>query len=104
MAQQVAAGNLESRARVWSQDGIGEVAAAINQMTDHLVTTQADLERTNRRLDAINRVILAADRETEIIGCGVICKQGWGYGRIVCDLCHLDGLTAVCYTQLHINN
>jgi signal transduction histidine kinase len=66
MAQQVAAGNLESRARVWSKDEIGEVAVAINQMTDHLVTTQADLERTNRRLDAINRVILAADREAEI--------------------------------------
>ncbi|MEJ2749859.1 MAG: HAMP domain-containing protein, partial [Anaerolineae bacterium] len=66
MAQQVAAGNLESRARVWSKDEIGEVAVAINQMTDHLVTTQEDLERTNRRLDAINRVILAADREAEI--------------------------------------
>lgn len=66
MAQQVAAGDLESRARVWSKDEIGEVAVAINQMTDHLVTTQEDLERTNRRLDAINRVILAADREAEI--------------------------------------
>ena len=66
MAQQVAAGDLESRARVWSKDEIGEVAVAINQMTDHLVTTQEDLERTNRQLDAINRVILAADRESKI--------------------------------------
>lgn len=66
MAQQVASGDLESRARVWSKDEIGEVAVAINKMTDHLVTTQENLERTNRRLDAINRVILAADREAEI--------------------------------------
>lgn len=66
MAQQVAAGDLESRARIWSKDEIGEVAVAINKMTDHLVTTQEDLARTNRRLDAINRVILAADREAEI--------------------------------------
>ena len=66
MAQQVADGDLESRARVWSKDEIGEVAVSINKMTDHLVTTQADLERTNRRLDAINRVILAADGEAGI--------------------------------------
>lgn len=66
MAQRVAAGELDVRAPVWSNDEIGEVARSINTMTDHLVESQADLTRTNRRLAAINRVILAADRETEI--------------------------------------
>lgn len=66
MAQSVAAGDLEKRAPVWSNDEIGDLAIAINQMTDHLVTSQSELARTNRRLAAINQVILAADRETEI--------------------------------------
>ncbi len=66
MAQKVAEGDLEARSPVWSKDEIGEVAVAVNQMTDHLVTAQDELARTNRRLTAINRIILAADRETEI--------------------------------------
>lgn len=66
MAQEVADGRLDARARVWSNDEIGEVAIAVNTMTDHLVTTQDELARTNRRLSAINRIILAADREVEI--------------------------------------
>ncbi len=66
MAQQVAGGNLNARAHVWSKDEIGDVAAAINTMTDHLVATQNDLARSNRRLDAINRVMLAAEKEDEI--------------------------------------
>ena len=66
MALQVAEGDLEARAPVYSNDEIGEVAAAINTMTDHLVQAQTDLTRTNRRLTAINRVIQAADREREI--------------------------------------
>ncbi|HSM56960.1 MAG TPA: ATP-binding protein [Candidatus Sulfomarinibacteraceae bacterium] len=66
MAQQVAAGQLDARAPVWSNDEIGEVATAVNSMTDHLVQTQEDLTRSNRRLAAMNRIILAADRENEI--------------------------------------
>ena len=66
MANQVAAGNLQARAPVWSKDEIGEVATAVNQMTDKLVATQDDLARTNRRLTAINQVMLAAERQTEI--------------------------------------
>lgn len=66
MAQKVADGDLNARAPVWSNDEIGEVATAVNKMTDHLVAAQDELARTNRRLTAINRVIQAADRETEI--------------------------------------
>ncbi len=66
MAKQVASGNLNARAPVWSNDEIGDVAVAINTMTDHLVATQNDLARTNRHLDAINRVMLAAEREDDI--------------------------------------
>ncbi|MCB0112472.1 MAG: HAMP domain-containing protein [Caldilineaceae bacterium] len=66
MATEVAKGNLKARSPVYSKDEIGEVAAAINTMTDHLVLAQTNLERTNRRLTAINRVIQAADREQEI--------------------------------------
>jgi signal transduction histidine kinase len=66
MAQQVAAGHLDVRSPVWSNDEIGEVATAINTMTDHLVATQEDLARTNRHLEAVNQVILAADQEAEI--------------------------------------
>lgn len=66
MALQVADGNLEARAPVWSKDEIGEVATAVNKMTDHLVAAQDDLARTNRRLSAINQVMLAAERQTDI--------------------------------------
>jgi signal transduction histidine kinase len=43
---------------VWSNDEIGEVATAINTMTDHLVQTQEHLTRSNRRLAAINQIIM----------------------------------------------
>jgi two-component system, NarL family, sensor kinase len=66
MAQRVAAGELDRRAPVWSNDEIGEVARAVNTMTDHLVQSQEHLTRSNRRLEAINQIILAADREAEI--------------------------------------
>lgn len=66
MAQQVAAGHLDVRAPVWSNDEIGEVATAINTMTDHLVNTQENLARTNRHLEAVNQIIMAADQEAEI--------------------------------------
>lgn len=66
MALEVADGNLEARAPIWAKDEIGEVAIAINTMTDHLVATQADLARTNRRLSATNQIMLAAERESDI--------------------------------------
>jgi signal transduction histidine kinase len=66
MAQKVASGQLEARARVWGRDEIGQLAVAINTMTDHLVSNQKDLVRTNRRLDTINQIALVSDEQTEI--------------------------------------
>lgn len=66
MAQEVAAGDLTARSRVWARDEIGQLATAVNTMTDHLVASQDELTRSNRRLAAINRVILAANRPAEI--------------------------------------
>jgi signal transduction histidine kinase len=62
VAQNVAGGELTLRAHVRARDEIGEVAESVNQMIDHLVSSQQKLERTNRRLEAINRVALAAGR------------------------------------------
>jgi signal transduction histidine kinase len=62
----VAEGKLDARATVWSSDEIGEVAIAVNTMIDHLVAAQDDLARTNRRLTAINQVMLAGERQAEI--------------------------------------
>ncbi len=66
MARKVASGQLDARARVWARDEIGQLAIAINTMTDHLVSTQKDLLRTNRRLDVINQIALAADDQADI--------------------------------------
>lgn len=66
MARRVAGGELETRAPIWANDEIGEVAHAINTMTDHLVQAHDRLARSNRRLDALNQVIMAADRDMEI--------------------------------------
>lgn len=66
MARRVAAGELDTRAPVWSNDEIGDVAVAINTMTDHLVAVQDDLARSNRQLQAINNIMVAAERESEI--------------------------------------
>ena len=66
MALRVAEGEMDARAKVYATDEIGDVAAAINTMTNRLVQAQTDLTRSNRRLSAINRVIQAADRELDI--------------------------------------
>jgi len=66
MAQQVANGDLSARAQIWANDEIGDLAVAINTMTDRLVSTQEDLARKNRSLDAINQVALAGNRQEEI--------------------------------------
>ncbi|HEY3310543.1 MAG TPA: histidine kinase [Anaerolineales bacterium] len=62
MAQKVARGDLNARAPVWATDEIGELAMAVNTMTDHLVSSHEALARKNRSLDAINQVALAANR------------------------------------------
>ncbi|MBC8506235.1 MAG: HAMP domain-containing protein [Anaerolineales bacterium] len=66
VAQRVADGDFASRARVWVQDEIGEVARSINLMIDRLVSSQEKLERSNKRLEAINQVALAAGRELDL--------------------------------------
>ncbi|MBE0672484.1 MAG: HAMP domain-containing protein [Anaerolineales bacterium] len=91
MAQQVANGDLTARAQVWANDEIGELAVAINTMTDRLVTAQEDLARKNRSLDAINQVALAGNRQDEIhdVLYGILkniigvmhLKVGWIYLR-----------------------
>lgn len=91
MAIQVAEGDLAARAPVYAHDEIGEVAIAINTMTDHLVQAQSELTRSNRRLTAINRVIQAAEREEaihdvlySILGTVLAVlnlKMGWVYLR-----------------------
>jgi len=66
VTERVANGDLASRARIWVQDEIGVVARSVNQMLDRLVSSQQKLERSNRRLEAINRVAVAAGRELEL--------------------------------------
>lgn len=65
-ALKVTDGNLSARARVWSMDEIGEVAGAFNHMLDHLETVQNNLEKTNRRLQLRNEVVLATTTRREI--------------------------------------
>lgn len=62
-AKRVAAGRLTSRAQVWSDDEVGEVTRAMNDMIDALVSSQDKLTRANQRLEAMNRVAMAAGRE-----------------------------------------
>ncbi len=65
-AEEVAAGNYDSRAEIWARDEIGVLAAAVNQMIDNFVAIQDDLSQTNRQLAVINQIGLAADQENEI--------------------------------------
>jgi len=66
MAQQVASGNSNARVQIWAKDEIGDLAVAINTMTDHLVEAQRGLERKNRSLDVINQVALAGYQQEDI--------------------------------------
>lgn len=66
VAFQVAGGDLASRARVWANDEIGEVALSVNAMIDQLVSGQRKLERANRHLEAMNRVAMAAGKELNL--------------------------------------
>jgi signal transduction histidine kinase len=65
-ALKVTEGDMSSRSKVYSKDEIGEVAHSVNQMIDHLVNIQKDLSRSNRRLEAMNRIAMAANLEQEI--------------------------------------
>ncbi len=61
-AEKVASGEYQTRANVWARDEIGSLAISINQMIDNFVNFQEDLADTNRQLEVINRIGLAADR------------------------------------------
>lgn len=65
-AETVAGGETDTRAEVWAQDEIGALAKSFNQMIDNLIAIQDDLSQSNRQLEAINRIALAADQEVEI--------------------------------------
>jgi len=65
-AEKVAAGEYQTRANVWAKDEIGSLAVSVNQMIDNFVEYQQDLAHTNRQLQAINRIGMAANRENEI--------------------------------------
>jgi signal transduction histidine kinase len=62
VAQRVAGGDLNVRSRIPTRDEIGEVAEAVNQMINHLVSSQQKLERTNRRLEVLNKIAITANR------------------------------------------
>lgn len=89
VAQAVSAGRLQTRAKVYTNDEIGEVAKAMNAMLDQLVASQNKLAQANVRLEALNRVAMAAGREpalddvlAAILG-GLLevtgLEQGWVY-------------------------
>lgn len=65
-AHEVKKGNLKSRANIWARDEIGEVAAAFNEMVDHLVESQNALKESNKKLSLMNKIILEISKENEI--------------------------------------
>ena len=66
VARQVSDGKLETRARIWANDEIGQVARSVNGMIDRLVASQARMADTNRRLEAMNQVAMAAGRALDL--------------------------------------
>ncbi len=66
VADDVSTGRLDARARVYTDDDIGKVAASVNTMLDRLVETQRSLGEANQRLEVMNRVAMAAGREQEL--------------------------------------
>lgn len=65
-AEQVAGGKTEVRARVWANDEIGQLARSFNGMVDHLVRSQHELARQNRRLAFANTVAAIGNHEGSI--------------------------------------
>jgi signal transduction histidine kinase len=62
VANRVAEGELGTRAHIWAEDEIGDVAGAVNTMIDHMVQSQTVLQRTNERLDALLQVSSAVGK------------------------------------------
>jgi len=66
VSKKVTEGDLTSRARIFASDEIGEVSRSFNLMIDELTSNQWTLERANRRLAAVNQVVITAGRELEL--------------------------------------
>jgi signal transduction histidine kinase len=62
----VTAGDLDARAPVWAKDEIGDVASSVNEMINRLTASQTQLTAANKRLEALNRVAMAAGKELEL--------------------------------------
>jgi HAMP domain-containing protein len=88
-SNQVAKGELASRANIWSQEEIGEVANSFNKMVDHLIISQDDLKLSNRQLSLMNKNVNTSTIEQEIYNTlyimldrileAVGLKTGWVY-------------------------
>ena len=57
---------MASRATIWSEDEIGEVADSFNKMVDHLVQSQDDLKLSNRQLSLMNEIAIASTSDQDI--------------------------------------
>lgn len=66
VAKDVAEGRTNSRARIWSKDEIGDLALSVNSMIDLLLANQETLEKSNKRLEAINHVATAIGTKVEL--------------------------------------
>lgn len=66
VADKVRGGELDHRAKVRSNDEIGQVAESFNHMLDELVQSQRELERSNRRLGALCHVATAVGHGLEL--------------------------------------
>jgi len=64
-AGSVAKGNYSTRAKVYSNDEIGVLAKAFNEMSEKLDTNISDKEKTKRRLDNYNEELERKNQELE---------------------------------------
>ncbi len=65
-AEEVAAGNFDSRAEVWAHDEIGSLAKSINQMIDNFVDYKDNLTQINQQLELSNAIAQAAEEYDDI--------------------------------------
>jgi signal transduction histidine kinase len=56
IATEVAGGNLNARVKVKSEDEVGQLAIAFNEMTDQVQSSLSDLESSNRELKEVSRL------------------------------------------------